>query len=73
MCARRRLALRRASVNRFQSKFGGGDGGIPVPLGTARAFVLGSTATVLLCWDTASLGCNPPLGYSRVEALTQSR
>ena len=71
MCARRRLALRRASFNSFQSKFTGRDGGIPVPLGTVRASVLGSTAAMPLSWDMASLGGNAPSGSSGVEALTQ--
>jgi hypothetical protein len=74
MCARRRLVLRRMPFNSFQFNFGGRDSGIPVPLGAARASVLGSTAAVLLGWDTASLGGNAPSGCSgdnSAETLTQ--
>lgn len=71
MCARRRLVLRGASFNRFQSKFGGRDDGIPVPLDAARASVLDSTAAVLLGWDVAALGGNAPSACPGVEVLTQ--
>jgi hypothetical protein len=74
MCARRRLVLRRMSFNSFQFNFGGRDSGISVPLGAVRTSVLGSTAAVLLGWDTALLGGNAPSGSSGVdsaEALTQ--
>ena len=73
MCARRRLVMRRASFNGFQFKFGGRDGGIPVPLGAAWAFVLGSAAAMLFGWDTASLGGNTPSECSIVGVLTKVR
>ena len=70
MCARRRLVLRRASFNVFQSKFRGINGVILVPLCAVRESVLESTAAVLLGWDVASLGGNAPSGSSGVETLT---
>ena len=71
MCARQRLALRRASFNSFQSKFGGRDSSIPLPPSTAWASVLCSNVVALLSWDMASLGGDIPLGSSGVEDLTQ--
>lgn len=71
MCARRRLVMRRASFNSFQSKLRGRGGCIPEPLGAARASVVGSAAVMLLGWDTASLGDNTPSECSAVGALSQ--
>lgn len=63
--------LRRASFNVFQSKYGGIDGGIPVPLGAVWESVLGSTAAVLLGWNVASLKGNAISESSGVGSLTQ--